>query len=92
MVIMSKTCHKFGKMVEMMRAKVEEVRRGMIPLVNIFDPLLQCSHPIFPRNAPTTSLSLGKNAICLLWSHPATHTHILPCLFLAIGPHKFKFC
>jgi len=29
------SCHKFGKMVEMMRAKVEEVRRGMIPLVNI---------------------------------------------------------
>ena len=44
MVIMSKTCHKFGKMVEMMRAKVEEVRTGMIPLVNIVKWHLKCFH------------------------------------------------
>ena len=44
MVIMNKTCHKFGKMVEMMRAKVEEVRTGMIPLVNIVKWHLKCFH------------------------------------------------
>ena len=44
MMIMNKTCRKFGKMVEMMRAKVEEVRRGMNPLVNIVKEHLKCYH------------------------------------------------
>ena len=42
MMMMKKTCHKCGKRLEMMRAQVEEVRRGMSPLVNIMKGHLKC--------------------------------------------------
>ena len=44
MMMIGSTCKKSVKMMEMMRTKVEEVRRGMIPLANIVKWHLQCYH------------------------------------------------
>ena len=63
MMIMNKTCHNFGKMVEMMRAKVEEVRRGMNPLVNIVKEHLKCYHCNEMRMVPVKMIIVRMTTV-----------------------------